>query len=67
MDKKKYRRLTFQERVVIETMLGQGQSKSRIAEKLNRKRSTIGRVVNKWLSGGGKYEASLAHWCAQDD
>lgn len=67
MDKKKYRRLTFQERVIIETMLGQGLSKTRIAERLNRKRSTIGREVNKWLSGGGKYEASLADWCARDD
>lgn len=67
MDKKTYRRLTFQERVVIETMLGQSQSRASIAEKLSRTRSTISREVNKWLSGGGKYEASLAHWCAQDD
>lgn len=67
MDKKKYRRLTFPERVVIETMLSQGQSRAYIAEKLNRKRSTICREVNKWISGGGKYEAFLADWCARDD
>lgn len=67
MDKKTYRRLTFPERVVIETMLSQGQSRACIAEKLNRKRSTIGREVNKWISGGGKYESFLADWCARDD
>ena len=57
----------FQERVVIETMLGQGQSRAAIAERLDRKRSTISREVNKWISCGGKYEASLADWCARDD
>jgi transposase, IS30 family len=67
MDKETYRRLTFQERVVIETMLDQGKTKASIAEKLNRTRSTISREVNKWISGGGKYEALLADWCARDD
>lgn len=67
MDKKKYRRLTFQERVVIETMLNQGKSKADIAEKLKRTRSTISREVNKWGNKPGSYDGSLANWCAVND
>lgn len=68
MEKKKYRRLTFQERVVIETLLSQGKTKSAIAKKLNRDRSTIGREIGKWSSNPhSPYEASLAHWYAVDD
>ena len=59
--------MTFQERFVIETMLELGKSKTAIADRLHRQVSTICREVNKWTACGSKYEAGLAHWCAQDD
>lgn len=64
MKQKKYKRLTLTERVVIETLLQENNTKSYIAIKLNRSRSTITREVNKW---GGDYSATLAHWCAKED
>ncbi|MFC2152780.1 IS30 family transposase [Bacteroidota bacterium] len=68
MESKKYKRLSFQERVIIETLLGENRSKSFIAEKLNRSRSTVTREVNKWIQKPGeKYKAELAHWYAEDD
>lgn len=67
MDKKKYRRLTYQERIVIETLLNQGKKKADIAKKIKRTRSTISREVNKWGDKPGAYDASLAHWCADND
>lgn len=67
MDKKKYRRLTYQERIIIETLLNQGKTKADIAEKLKRTRSTISREVNKWGNKPGSYDGSLANWCAVDD
>ena len=67
MEKKKYRRLTYQERIIIETLLNQGKTKADIAKKLKRARSTIGREVNKWGNKPDSYDDSLAHWCAVDD
>ena len=68
MESKKYKRLSFQERVIIETLLGENKSKSFIAEKLNRSRSTITREINKWVQNPGeKYNAELAQWNAEDD
>ena len=68
MEQKKYKRLSFQERVIIETLLSENRSKSFIAEKINRSRSTITREVNKWVQKPGeKYKAKLAHWYAEDD
>lgn len=64
MKPKKYLRLSLQERVVIETLLSEKRSKSYIASKLNRSRSTISREINKW---GENYDAKLADWCAKDD
>lgn len=47
MEKKKYRRLTYQERIIIETLLNQGKTKANIAEKIKRTRSTIAvRLIN---------------------
>jgi len=61
MDKKKYVRLTFSERVIIETLLGENKTKSEIAKKLKRSRSTISNEVNKWDHGPEHmYKASLA-------
>jgi IS30 family transposase len=68
MEEKKYKRLTFQERVIIETLLGEEKSKSFIALRLNRSRSTITREINKWVKKPWeKYNAELAHWDAEDD
>ena len=68
MSTKKHRRLSLKERVVIQTLLDEDKSKSFIAKKLDRPRSTITREVNKWVSNpDDKYNASLAHWLAKDD
>lgn len=68
MNTKKHRRLSLKERVIIQTLLEENKSKSFIAKKLNRSRSTITREVNKWVSNpNDKYDASLADWLAKDD
>ncbi|MCD4730597.1 MAG: helix-turn-helix domain-containing protein [Bacteroidales bacterium] len=68
MEEKKYKRLSFQERVIIETLLGETKSRSFISTKLNRSRSTITREINKWVRNPGEtYNAELAHWNAEDD
>lgn len=68
MNTKKHRRLSLKERVIIQTLLDEKKSKSFIAKKLNRSRSTITREVNKWVSNPSeKYDASLADWLAKDD
>lgn len=68
MEEKKYKRLSLKERIIIETLLGENRSKSFIAAKLNRSRSTITREVNKWVQKPGeKYVAELANWSAEDD
>lgn len=68
MEVKKHRRLTLKERVIIQTLLKEKKTKSYIANKLGRSRSTIGREVNKWIqSKKDNYDAELAHWCAKED
>ena len=68
MIRKKNRRLTHKERVQIETLLDEKKTRSYIAKKLKRARSTISREVNKWVhKKGDKYDADLAHWNAKDD
>jgi IS30 family transposase len=68
MNTKKHRRLSIKERVIIQTLLEENKTKSFIAKKLNRSRSTITREVNKWVSNpDDKYDASLADWLAKDD
>ncbi len=64
METKKYKRLTLKERVIIETLLQENKTKSYIAKKLKRSRSTITREVNKL---GDNYDAKLSDWCAKDD
>ena len=65
---KKHRRLTLKERVIIQTFLNENKSKSYIAIRLGRSRSTIGREVNKWVqTKKDTYDAELAHWCAKED
>lgn len=68
MEEKKYRRLSFQERVIIETLLGEKKSKSYISIHLKRSRSTITREINTWVKRpSDKYDAKLADWFAKDD
>ena len=68
MEVKKHRRLSLKERVIIQTLLKEGKSKSYIANKLDRSRSTIGREVNKFVTQPDEeYDADLAHWCAKED
>ena len=74
METQNYHRLSYKERVVIETLLRQDKTASFIAGQLGRNRSTITREINKWIDPGPNarvsinvYKADLAHWCAQDD
>ncbi|GLB52657.1 transposase InsI for insertion sequence element IS30A [Neptunitalea chrysea] len=68
MNTNKHKRLSLKERVIIQTLLEENKSKSFIAKKLNRSRSTITREVNKWVSDpSDKYDASLTDWLAKDD
>jgi len=61
----KYKRLSYEERITIETLLGENKSKSYIALKLNRSRSAIGKEINLWVKNKTDvYKASLAHWYA---
>ena len=62
---KKHKRLSFKERVVIETLLQEGKSKNYIANQLKRNRTTITREVNPWvIKPTDIYKADLAHWYA---
>lgn len=68
MEAKKYRRLSFQERVIIETLLCEKRTKSFISNHLKRSRSTITREINTWVKRpSDKYDAKLADWFAKDD
>ncbi|MCG1037821.1 IS30 family transposase [Polaribacter sargassicola] len=68
MEVKKHRRLTLKERVIIQTLLKEKKTKSYIAFRLGRTRSTIGREVNKWIqTEKDSYDAELAHWCVKED
>jgi len=68
MKTKKYKRLTFKERVIIQTLIEENKPKSFIAKKLKRSRSTITREINKWvIDPDDKYDATLANWIAKDD
>lgn len=63
--KTKFVRITFEERVIIETLLNQKNIKSFIAKHLNRCRSSITREINLWVKNPtDKYKATLAHWYA---
>jgi IS30 family transposase len=61
MEAKKFNRLTLSERVIIETLLNEKKSKSYIAVKLNRSRSTIGNEINRWSGSQFHYKAELAN------
>ncbi|MBP4143240.1 helix-turn-helix domain-containing protein [Flavobacterium sp. P4023] len=60
--KKKYKRLSFEERIIIETLLKENKSKSYIAKQVNRNRSTITKELKLWLlKPTDIYKADLAH------
>lgn len=62
------RRLTLNERIIIQTLLGENRSKSYIANQLNRNRSTITREVNNWIrKPSDKYDATIADFFAKQD
>lgn len=63
--KKKYKRLSFEERVKIETLLKENRSNSYIAKQLNRSTSTISKEINIWVRKPTDiYNAAIAHFCA---
>ena len=65
MEPKKYVRLTYAERIKIETLLAAKKSKAFIAEELSRNRSTITRELKLWIKKPtDKYSAEIANWCA---
>ena len=65
---KLHRRLTLNERIVIETLLKENKTKSYIAKQLNRNRSTITREVNTWVrKPSDKYYATIADFFAKQD
>jgi IS30 family transposase len=67
MDSKKYTRLSLSERIIIETLLGEKRSRTYIAQKLNRARSTIGNEINPWVKNPeDRYKAELAHSYAKE-
>ena len=62
---RKYRRLSLNERVFIETLLREKKSFNYIAIQLNRNRTTIRNEVKPWVvKPTDIYNADLAHWCA---
>jgi transposase, IS30 family len=62
------RRLTLNERIIIQTLLGENRSKSYIANQLNRNRSTITREVNNWVrKPSDKYDATIADFFAKEE
>jgi transposase, IS30 family len=62
---RKYKRLTYNERIIIQTLLKEKKSKNYIAIQLNRNRSTITNEVNLWvIKPTDNYNAELAHWYA---
>ena len=68
MELKKHRRLSYKERVIIQSLLEENKSKSFIANKLGRSRSTITREVNRWITKPGEYyNADIADYIAKDD
>ncbi len=65
---KKYQRLSYSERVRIETYLSLGKSISDIARLIKRHKSSVSREVNAWVKNDvDKYNAEIVHWCALDE
>lgn len=56
----KVKRLSYSERVIIETLVKEKRTVSYIAEQLNRSVSTISRELKKWRESGFYYSAIFA-------
>lgn len=68
MESKKYQRLCFAERVIIETLLKQEKTYSYIAKQINRNRSTVSRELATWIKKpGDRYIAHIADFMARDN
>lgn len=68
MEKHNYHRLSFYERTIIQTLWINGNSKTFIANQLDRHKSTICREINRWTKGPrDKYSARQADWYARND
>ena len=62
------RRLTLNERIIIQTLLSENKSKSYIAIQLDRNRSTITREVNNCIrKPSDKYDAVIANFFAKEE
>ena len=58
-----YKRISYEERVKIQTLLDQGKRKTEIADYLKRSKSTITREINNYR--GIEYEAEYAQQCSK--
>lgn len=61
MSRQKIKRLSYSERVKIETLLKEKRSLTYIANELDRSISTISREVKKWRGSRFNYNATIAH------
>lgn len=61
----KYKQLSKEERIRMETLLSEGLSKSEVAQRLNVHRSTIYRELDRNVNNRGKYYATKADEIAQ--
>jgi len=59
---RKYKRLTYEDRIKIETLLDQGKTKTEIANYLERSKSTITNELKKYK--GVHYQSQWAHKCS---
>lgn len=63
-----YQRLSYTERVIIQSLWSGNYTKTAIANQLGRHKSTITREINRWTTGYGDiYKAKLAHWWAEEE
>lgn len=62
-----YHRLSFRERIIIQTLWSTSITQTEIAERLGRHKSTISRELNKWAKGKNRYDARLAQWYADQN
>lgn len=69
MENTNYKRLTLKDRIVIQALWGhKGITKTEIAKRLGKHKSTICREINRWWDGNrNMYDAHLANWYAQEE
>lgn len=69
MEETSYKRLSLQDRIVIQTLWGhKAITKTEIARRLNRHKSTVCREINRWGKGNkNTYAAQTADWLAQEE